>query len=122
MSFEQSNSRTKTDWLSEFLSFEKMLTPVLVKVIFVLWLGACVLFSLVGGVSRLVNVFRGHYDFGMAKLVLAILVLVLGSLGARLFCELVIVIFRIHDCAEQIARNTALLAQMQQRNEEQGRG
>lgn len=106
MPFESSNPVARADWLRDFLSFEKMLMPVLIKGIFALSLVACIFVSALLGLSGVVDAFRGS-AFGLAKLLLAIVILVIGSLVARLWCEFLIVIFRIHDCLEQIARNTA---------------
>lgn len=75
---------------SDFLSFRKMLTPVIIQIIF--WIGAilCVVGGIVGIVVSAVN--------NNAMMVLySILSMILGPLLVRIYCELLIVIFRIND-------------------------
>lgn len=68
---------------SELLSFEKMVTPAIVKVLF--WIGVIV--CLING---LVRVFQG-------ELIAGVFFFLLGPLMVRVYCELLIVIFAIHD-------------------------
>ena len=78
--------------MNEFLSFRKMITPLLIQVIFWIGVGLCVIAGLIG-------IVRGAgADFGGGTLVLeGLLTLILGPLFVRIYCELLIVIFRIHE-------------------------
>ena len=72
----------------DFLSFRKMITPVIIQVVF--WLGVvgCVLMGLgavVGG--------RGLYGLAL---------IVVGPIAVRIECELLILLFRMHDALQDI--------------------
>ena len=72
----------------DFFSFRTMITPIIIQVIF--WLGVvgCVIMglgSLVGG--------RALYG---------LVLLVVGPIIVRIECELLILLFRIHDALQEI--------------------
>ena len=72
----------------DFLSFRKMITPVIIQVVF--WLGVvgCVLTglgALLGG--------QGLYGLGL---------IVIGPIVVRIECELLILLFRMHDALQEI--------------------
>ena len=82
------------DW-SEFLAFRKFITPVFIQVIF--WL------MVIGAViSALITMFRG----GVAGFFLGLIWLVVGPVIARIYCELLILLFRIYD--ELVAMRTGV--------------
>jgi hypothetical protein len=68
-----------------------MVTPVIIQVLF--WLGVAV--SVVAGLLEI-----GESPLG------GLLLIVLGPLVVRLYCELLIVVFRIHDLLRAVERNT----------------
>jgi len=74
--------------MQEFLSFKRMITPIIIQVLF--WLGI-----LVTVLAALVNMFTQSFFVGL-------LMLILGPILVRVYCELLIVIFKIHDCLEGI--------------------
>ena len=78
--------------MNEFLSFRKFLTPVIIQMLF--WLGAVICF--IGGLVALVG---GSWA--------GLLVMVIGPLGVRIYCELLIVVFRMSDFLNRIAKNTS---------------
>jgi len=81
--------------MREFLFFETMLTPKIIT--FVYWLGlVAVLLSSLG------MLFAGQGGF-MTRLVTAPLMLVLGAVGVRIWCELLIVLFKIHENLKKMA-------------------
>ena len=74
--------------MSEFLSFRKMITPIIIQVLF--WLGIVVVV-----IASLAHMFTQSFFAGL-------LMLVLGPILVRVYCELLIVIFKIHDCLQAI--------------------
>ena len=76
------------EWLKEVSSFDTMITPIIIKIIF--WVGviACV----IGGIAMAFN------DSGVGGL----LCILLGPLVVRLYCEIIIVIFKIFQSLKQI--------------------
>lgn len=80
---------------SDFLSFEKLITPSVIKIVY--WLGIAVL--VVFGVgSFFMGLFYGSFGAGLMSLVGS----VLGLLLWRVMCELYIVIFGMFDRLGQI--------------------
>lgn len=81
--------------MDEILSFRKMITPTIIKILF--WIGIVV--TVLGG---LVAIFHGG---GAA--IQGLIMLFVGPLIVRVWCELLILLFRIYDSLEEIRRNTA---------------
>jgi hypothetical protein len=77
---------------AEFMSFRKMMTPVLIQILF--WIG--VVFSVIGGIVMIVagaTAYRG----GAVMVLLGLFYLFLGPIWVRVWCELLIVFFRIEE-------------------------
>lgn len=90
---------------SDFLSFRKMITPIIIQIIF--WVGVIV--CVIGGIVYIVMGVVSRTG-GLAVLY-GILILVLGPLAVRVECELLILVFRIHDALEEI--NDKIVRQQQ---------
>ena len=85
----------------DFLTFRKMLTPIVIQILF--WLGvvACILGgigAILAGVARI--------DRTPELIGIGILAVVFGPLVMRIYCEWLIVLFRINDTLTDIRRNT----------------
>jgi hypothetical protein len=74
--------------LGEYLSFRRMVTPVFIQVIFWIFAGLAFL----GGLLALIS--------GEAS---GLLLMIIGPLFARIYAEILIVIFRINDNVAAIA-------------------
>jgi hypothetical protein len=72
--------------MEEYISFRKMITPVLIQVLF--WVGIVVVV-----IAALVMMF-GH---GIAGFIGGLVYLVVGPIFVRVYCELIIVLFRIFE-------------------------
>lgn len=85
----------------DFLTFDKMITPVIIKIIYFILAGI----SIFGG---LVMIFRGiNADWGGGLMVFwGILSIILGPIWARVTCELMIVLFKIYSRLTSIEENT----------------
>jgi len=69
--------------VKEFLNFRKMLTPMVIQIVF--WLAVIMVVIASFGIMANVGVLEG------------LMMLIVGPLVVRIYCELLIVIFRIHD-------------------------
>jgi hypothetical protein len=76
--------------MEEFLGFKKMITPVLIQMLF--WLG--VLMCVIGGFAFMLR--------GGVGLFIGIGYIILGPVVVRVYCELLIVIFNIHDTLKEL--------------------
>ena len=76
--------------MGDFLRFRRMVTPVLIQVLF--WLG---LLATVGaGVVMMIT----------EDVLVGLAILVLGPIAVRVYAELLIVLFRIHTALQRMAR------------------
>lgn len=76
--------------------FDSMLTPKIITVVY--WLS---LFAVI--VTGLTTWFSGFGGFTFAKFLMGIAIMVGGAVGARIYCELLIVLFKIHENIRRIA-------------------
>ena len=77
--------------MNEFLTFRKMITPLIIQILF--WV--FVVIVVIGGIVALkADALRG------------ILMIVLGPVIVRIYCEILIVLFRILESLQEIAMNT----------------
>ncbi len=70
---------------SQFTKFDKMITPAFIKIIF--WIGAGI--SVLMGLAMLTQ--------GGFAIIMGLGTIILGPIGTRIYCELLIVIFKIYD-------------------------
>lgn len=85
--------------MNNLFTLNDMLTPKIVTVLY--WIG--LIFVIFTALSTLFRYGYGaFYGFGM-RLLTAILILVFGGLAVRIYSELLIVIFKIHENLKKIA-------------------
>jgi hypothetical protein len=82
--------------MNDFLTFRRMMTPVIIQVIF--WIGviACVL----SGIGAILS--AGNSSI---KLSYGIATLILGPIAVRIFCELLILFFRMNETLTDISKS-----------------
>ena len=76
----------------DFISFDKMLTPIIVQVIF--WIGVAI--SILLGLGMIVKGFASSFGGGILVF-MGLVYLVVGPILTRVYCELLIIVFKIHD-------------------------
>jgi hypothetical protein len=81
--------------MGDFLRFETMITPILIQIIF--WIAVIV--SVILGILSIVNGGENSVAIGLAFIIL-------GPIVARIYAEILIVIFRINDHLRHIQHNT----------------
>ena len=80
---------------SDFTRFDKMITPTIIKILF--YVG--VILSVIFGIAE---IFGGIIGEDGALVFMGFLTLLLGPLFTRVYCELLIVIFKIHQNLKEI--------------------
>jgi hypothetical protein len=80
--------------MRDFLFFDKMLTPKLITVLY--WL--LMLSVLVSGVGAM---FAGM-GFSFGGFLRGVFMIIVGLLGVRIFCELMIVLFKMNEALQDI--------------------
>jgi len=83
--------------MNDFLKFDNMITPKIIT--FVYWL--LLLGVLCGGLA---SMFGGFGGFSIVRFLLGLLYMVLGALGARIWCELLIVLFKMNEALQEMRR------------------
>lgn len=78
--------------------FDKMLTPKIITIVYWLLLVAAVL----SGLGTMFNEFEG---VTFTSFIMGIAVAIGSMVGARIWCELLIVLFKIHDNLKIVAEN-----------------
>lgn len=87
--------------MEDFFSFKKMVTPAIIKILFVVGAILTVLAGLsmvVAGVST---------SAGGVLVLVGLLYVVLGPIIVRIYCEILILFFRIYETLLEIKNNTA---------------
>jgi hypothetical protein len=70
--------------MGDFLAFKKFITPLVIQIIF--WIGVIV--CLIYGIIMIVSA---------GQIIGGILVFILGPIFVRIYCEVLMIFFRIHD-------------------------
>lgn len=81
--------------MKDLLFFDKMLTPKFITVIYWLLLVGVV----IGGIGMM---FGGFGGFSFNSLISGLLTIVFGAIGARIWCELMIVAFKMNEALQDI--------------------
>ncbi|QUW24038.1 DUF4282 domain-containing protein [Sporosarcina sp. Marseille-Q4063] len=80
--------------MKEFLHFDKMITTSIIK--FVFWIGAGL--SILAGLIIMISGFVSEGIF----VLLGLLAIVVGPIVVRIYCELLIVFFKIHEALQDL--------------------
>jgi len=75
--------------------FDSMLTPKIITFVYWLLLLAC----LVSGVGAMFTSYGGGFFQGLG-------IIIFGAIGTRIWCELLIVLFKIHENLQKIANKS----------------
>ena len=85
--------------MTDFLAFRRMITPVIIQVVF--WVG--VVASVVAGLIMIAGGFAERYGGARGiDVPLGLAVLLVGPLLMRVYCELLILVFRINETLSDI--------------------
>ncbi len=81
--------------MGDFWAFRKMVTPVIIEILF--WVG--VIICVIAGIILIV---MGIKQPGNQTLLPGVLLVIFGPLAVRLYCEVLIVFFRINETLTEI--------------------
>lgn len=82
--------------MKDFLAFRTMLTPIIIQAVFWIGAGICVIVGLIFILSGV-----GQYGGG-PRVLKGLLLMVLGPIGVRIYCEILIIFFRINETLTEI--------------------
>ena len=84
--------------LKSFLSFDRMITPVIIKIVFYVLLIGAVIAGVVVFFGGIVSAFtEKNFMLALGGLIGGPLVALISALVARIYCELLILAFQIND-------------------------
>ena len=93
--------------MKDFFSFKKMITPVIIKILF--WLA--ILGCIIGGIFQIAMgaTMGATMEFGfMPELVLTgFALLIFGPIVVRVYCELLLILFSMNDTLTEIKQQLA---------------
>ena len=92
----------KSDKVDDFIKFRKMITPAIIQVLF--WVGAVM--SVLAGLVTMGSSF-GRYGGGAAAFLGGLLIIILGPVVVRIYCELLILFFRMNETLTEIKNGLA---------------
>lgn len=86
--------------MGDLLSFDKMITPKIITLVYWLMLLAVV-------VGSLAQMFGGYGGFSLGKFFWGLFYLIGGVLAARIWCELLIVLFKMNEALQEMRNGKA---------------
>lgn len=81
--------------MKDIFFFDSMLTPKIITFVYWLLLLGC----LISGVTTIFSQFGGGLFAGLG-------IMIAGAIGSRIWCELLIVLFKIHENLQKIANKS----------------
>jgi len=96
----------------KFYSFEEMITPSIIKFLF--WVFAII--SVIYGIINIVHSFGGSYQTGFgvthsngsfSLFIFGVLQIILGVIFSKIFCEILVISFKINDNLVSIKKSLA---------------
>ena len=81
--------------MDKFFNFDSMITPIIIKIVFWIGLGASVLTGL--GI-----IITGLEWGGGIQVIGGLLIIVVGPIIVRIYCELLIIMFKMHEALQDI--------------------
>ena len=81
--------------MRDALFFDTMITPKIITLVYWLMLIGVVL-------AGLGSMFTGYGGFGFGKFLMGLVYIVFGVIGARIWCELLIVLFKMNEALQEL--------------------
>jgi hypothetical protein len=83
--------------MKDFMAFRTMLTPIIIQMIF--WIGLAICVAI--GLMYIITGATAQYG-GSANVLKGLAILLLGPLAVRIYCEILIIFFRINETLTEI--------------------
>lgn len=82
----------------DFLAFRKMITPIIIQILFWVGVAVCVIF----GLLTIVGAASSPYGGGGLGILVGLGIIVIGPIGVRIYCEVLILFFRMNETMTEI--------------------
>ena len=83
--------------MRDILFFDKMLTPKIITAVY--WL--LLIGTVIGGIG---SMFAGYPGFTFGSFLMGLVYIVAGAVGVRIWCELLIVLFKMNEALQEIRK------------------
>lgn len=83
--------------MDKFLSFDKMITPMIIKILF--WVGVAL--SVLVGLGTIISGLNSYYGGGV-EILMGLFMIILGPVVVRIYCELLIIFFKMQESITEI--------------------
>lgn len=88
----------------KYLTFEKMITPKIIQILF--WIGVAIavisgIVTIFGGVAQMFSRF-GDGLIGFFVVLWGFAIIILGTIISRIYCELLIILFKMYESLSSI--------------------
>lgn len=86
------------EMIKQLVSFDKMITPTIIQVLFWIGVGLSALFGIITIFTGLAQMFSGYGEgfIGFITMIVGLITIGVGVLASRIYCELLIVVFKMH--------------------------
>src|SRR5699024_3218897 len=86
--------------LSNFLKFDTMITPTIIKIVF--WIGAGL--SVLSGLGIIISGMNSYFGGG-TEVLAGLITIVVGPFIVRMYCELLNIFFKMNESLQEIKRS-----------------
>ena len=86
--------------MKKYINFDVMITPVIIKILFWVGVAASIMGGIVMAFTGLITMFSGFEDSfiaGFGLIIGALFVMIGGTILTRIYCELIIVFFKMNE-------------------------
>ena len=88
--------------MHKYINFDSMITPTIIKILFWIGVGLSGLFGIITFFSGLAVMFTESGFTGFLMVIFSLIIIAVGILVSRIYCELLIVVFKMHESLTQI--------------------
>lgn len=90
--------------MQKYINFDSMITPTIIKILFWIGVGLSALFGIITFFSGIGQMFSyyGSGFLGFVTMIMGLVIIVVGSIVTRIYCELLIVVFKMHESLTSI--------------------
>jgi hypothetical protein len=85
--------------MGDFLKFDKLITPSIIKILFWIGSGICIIY----GFATIADGTSGYYN-DSEGILQGILIIILGPIVIRIYCEIFILFFKIYETLQAILK------------------
>jgi hypothetical protein len=91
--------------MRDLLAFRRMITPAIIQAVFWVLVGIVIIAGVIGVLGSLYVMFSGNFIEGLGTLFVNVLAVLIAPIVIRIYCELIILFFRMNETLTDIKNN-----------------